>query len=258
MKAAHNFFQSLGYPCQSKQVYAIDDCTEIYEIKRNELYYQRSRLYQMIISTTDLMSQENDLVAPVDLERVFGSYCFNELPFMLSLGHFYEVLKRMMLEIKSELDPTLGGQIRGRLKMKSLNTGLSKMAYLNGFAFHHSRIWAGIDEESLLDSIGRQLVRDFKKKGNRSDSESLFNSIKNRIDADKSFCDNQLSLLRIFYEQVLSSRTLSVNLWLQKATLWLSIVVTLLTIVTILPEEARESLLEKLVNLIQDIVLIQL
>jgi hypothetical protein len=137
----------------------------------------------------------------------------------------------------------LSGQIQGNITLKGLKTAISKMVKVNGFYFQHSRIWTGVNEKIFWDCVCQEAAAMSRKKHDDHDSGLLTDDIQYRIDRVRKFCEQQLDILKLSYEQILNYKTTTINYKLQKHTFWLSIVVTLLTIVTLIPEEIRKQLI---------------
>lgn len=246
MMSCRYFLQSIGYPFQGQAIYKYEDFLEFYEITRNELFYPASSTYQMLVSKAGLEKLEDS-----SIEMMFGSPIFHELFFAFSIEHFYKTLKNLIVNLKSELDPALSGQLKGERFVERFKLNISKMVVLNAFQFHHSRLWTGIDDFYLWEYIGFQTKLFVASDNKRNDPENLLMFLKTRTDADKLFCSEQLSFLRSSYDNLLTYKVMSLNFWFQNITLWLSLAVALLTILTIFPEDSREVFLNKIWSYIQ-------
>lgn len=250
----HNFLKSIGYPSHEQKIYKHGDCIEFYEVVRSELFHQTSSTYQMLVSTVDFEENEFSETEDSRLEMIFSSYAFHELLSIFSLEHFYRILKNLIMDLKNELDPALGGQVKGKNSIKRLSLNISRMIMLNGFYFHHMRIWSGVSEASLWKYIGHQAEHFVADYGKEKEPKNLLMFIKRKTDRDKLFCAEQLALLKLSYEQLLTYKTASLNLWFQNITLCLSIAVAILTIATVFPEESRVSFLRSVLVRISHII----
>ncbi|NJP10461.1 MAG: hypothetical protein HC866_14110 [Leptolyngbyaceae cyanobacterium RU_5_1] len=237
-RACCSFFESLGYPFNLHQVYKDNDWWRFYEVHRSELFYQRSHSYQILVSLMDYEKSKYAAIKDYELSAS-GVICdtLHNLLLLLALEHFYEVLEDIIVDLKTELEPLLSGQIQGKITLRRLKSAISKMLRLNGFYFQHSRIWAGVDERSFLNYMCWETVTISRDKYHKTDSGLLRDDMKYRVDRSKEFCEEQLSLLRLSYEQILSYKTTTLNYGLQRATFWLSIAVAFLTLVPVLREE---------------------
>jgi len=244
----YNFFRSLGYPFDTNEIYTRNSFWRFYEVFRNELFYQKPHSYQLIMSEMDYKSLENGEIQ--NSVPIFHSISdeLSEIMFLLALEHFYKVLKDLVIGLKTDLDITLSDQAEGKIEFRKSKAAFSKMTILNGFDFYHSRMWVGIDEEILWNYIGRGAKELVRGKYKENDSGILLDDIKRKINRNKKFCNEQLILLRSSYGNLLSCKTLELNLWFQSITLYLSIAVAVLTIVTIVPDENRKVLFNLIVN----------
>ena len=241
LRACWNFFRSLGYPSNSSKIYRSHNWWNIYEVHRSQVFYQSSQCYQILMSTIDY-KKENNLVNENNDTAYFNLDYFEDILFILALDHFYDVLKNLIIDLKTDLEPILSNQVKGEIKLKTLKTGISKISVLNGLYFQQSRLWGGINEKWVWDYVFDKAKYLRRKTNNHGDSENLLNDIKYRITQKKKFCDKQLNLLKLSYEQLLSYKATETNLSLQQATFWLSIVVAFLTFTTLLPEDIRKNL----------------
>ncbi|MBW4490426.1 MAG: hypothetical protein KME12_21820 [Trichocoleus desertorum ATA4-8-CV12] len=251
LRASCQFLRSLGYPFDQRLIYKSRSWWIFYEVSREKLLYENSSSYQVLMSLPDYKVLKSEASSD-DKESMFGiiSYRLHELFPLLALEHFYKVLKSMTIELKNELEPALKDQIKGRIHLRTLEVGISKMTRVNGFHFHNSRMGVGINEKFLLYFINRGAEGLSRKKHKEEGSVFLAEDVKYRIDQDKKFCEGQLSLLKLAYSQILSSKSLTLNYLLQRNTLILSIVVAVLTVITLLPENTRKILAIKLWNLL--------
>jgi hypothetical protein len=252
MRACCNFFTSLGYPYEVSNIYKSNDWWQIYGVHRSEIFYQNSHCYQVLLSTIDYTKSENEVEINDEEMYHYFNYSCEHLLFLFAIEHFYDILKDLIVDLKNDLEPTLSSQTDGRLNLKTLESGISKMASLNGLYFQQTRLWIGINEQWLWENIFRDASKLLRKNYRKSEPENLLNDIKRRIKEKKRFCDRQLNLLRLSYGQIISYRTVAVNLKLQQVTLVLSVVVVFLTIATLLPEETRKYFWNILLNWIKD------
>ncbi|QLE39392.1 hypothetical protein FD723_01950 [Nostoc sp. C052] len=242
-RACCNFFESLGYPFKRNPIYRDSNWWSFYEVDKSELFYQSSHSYQVLISLADYDKSKD--VPHKDYwqspSRVID-YTLHDLLSLLALEHFYEVLEDIIIDLKTEIEPHLSGQMQGKITLVRLKSAISKMVKINGFYFQHSRIWTGVNEKIFLNYLCQEAATMSRQKYHENDSGLLTDDIKFRIDRKRKFCDQQLSILKLSYEQILTYKTMTLNYRIQQATFWLSIAVAFLTIVTLIPEEIRQHL----------------
>jgi hypothetical protein len=242
--ACCNFFESLGYPFKPNPVYKNSNWWNFYEVNRNELFYKSSHIYQILISLADYnkfkyAANQDEWDSPSGAIE----YTVHGLLSLLALEHFYVVLEEWIIDLKTELERDLSSQKRGKITIRGLQLAISKMVKINGLYFHNSRIWAGIDEKLFFNYVCQETSGISRKKRHNHDSGLLIDDIKHNIDEVRKFCEQQLEVLKLSYEQVLNYKTTTINYQLQERTFWLSIAVTVLTIVTLIPEEIRKKLI---------------
>ena len=166
---------------------------------------------------------------------------------LLAIEHFYEILEDMVIDLRTELNPSLSRQMRGELNLKKMKSAISKMVRLNGFYFQHSRMWTGVDKSYLLSYVLGRDAGAISRSRRYEVGKVLFrDDIKYRIDRIGGFCEDQLSFIRVSYDQFLSYKTVSLNYELQQTTLWFSIAVALLTVLTVIPEDIEKHLISKI------------
>ncbi|GAX38239.1 hypothetical protein [Nodularia sp. NIES-3585] len=243
-RACYNFFESLGYPLKYNPIYRNSNWWNFYEVNRDELFYPSSHNYQILISSADYdKSQDATHKDYYESPSQAIRYTLHHLLSLLALEHFYEILENLIIDLKTDLEPHLSGQIQGIITLRGLKKAISKMIKVNGFYFQHSRIWTGINENLFWNYVCEEAATMSRKKYHDHDSGLLTDDINSRIDRVRKFCEQQLDILKLSYEQILNYKTTTINYKLQKQTFWLSIVVTLLTIVTLIPEEIRNQLI---------------
>jgi len=246
--ACCNFFETLGYPFQDFFTYRNVNWWQFYQIHRSEAFYQKSFSYQILISKVDYdKTVENEL---------YGSYYLTEFASMMSeifdllsliaLEHFYETLKNAVMDLKIELDPLLNKQRLGRISLGQLKKAFSKMSKLNSLHFQNFRIWSGLNEELLFSCLNTETVDVGRNDLSISGLVSFRDDVKHRIKSGRIFCEQQIDLLKLAYEQVLVNETTIINYNLQKSALFLSLVAAFLTIVTIIPEKKRDEIVRDL------------
>lgn len=245
--ACSKFFHSLGYPSSLYRIYKDEEWWSLYEVYRNELFYKNFHSYQVLISLVDAKKIElfgedkGSLVAAV-FDKI------HEFLHLLALEHFYETLRSLTIGIKNELEPNLSGLTQGKIKVKNLESGTMKMVVLNSLHFYHSRIWIGVDSAFFSHVMNRDIRSLYRKQHKSENSVLLIDDIKFNIENNKRFCEQQLSLLKLTYSQILSYKSTSLNYLLQQNTFLLSILVAILTVITIIPEDTRTTLAIKLWN----------
>ncbi|WP_414512371.1 hypothetical protein [Nostoc sp. PCC 9305] len=239
-RACCNFFESLGYPFKQNPIYRDSNWWIFYEVDRSELFYQNSHSYQVLISLADYDKSKCAFHKDSPSGRINST--LHDLLSLLALEHFYEVFEDIIIDLKTEIEPDLSSQMQGKITLTRLKSAISKMVKINGLYFQHSRIWTGINEELFLSYVCQEAAVMSRKKHNENDSGLLRDDIKFRIDRIRKFCEQQLSILKLSYEQILTYKTITLNYRLQQATFWLSIAVAFLTIVTLIPEEIRQHL----------------
>ncbi|TBR60553.1 hypothetical protein B4U84_06765 [Westiellopsis prolifica IICB1] len=244
-RACCNFFDSLGNPFKIHPVYKDSNSNwwNFYQVDRNELFYESYPSYQVLISLVDY-DKSKDVLYKDYWQSPSGAISdrLHDLLSLLALEHFYNVLEDIIIDLKTELEPHLSSQMQGKITLAKLKSAISKMVKINGFYFQHSRIWAGVNEELFLNYICKEAAAMSREKHHENDSGLLRDEIKYRIDRIRKFCEHQLSILKLSYEQILTYKTITLNYRIQQATFWLSIAVTFLTIVTLIPEEIRQKL----------------
>lgn len=242
--ACCNFFKTLGYPSQDSLIYGNKIWWQLYQLYRGEVFYRKSFDYQILISRFDY----DKTVTHESLKSKYlteFAIIINELFDVLSLialEHFYEVLKDAVMDLKTELDPLLNEQRLGKISLGRLKVAFSKMSKLNGFHFQNFRIWSGLNEELLFSCLSNETVNVVRKGLLTDESVSFHDDVKRRIKSGRIFCEQQLDLLRLAYEQVLANETTTVNYKLQKSAFILSVVATILAIVTVIPEKIRDEI----------------
>ncbi|HIK05401.1 MAG TPA: hypothetical protein IGS40_11930 [Trichormus sp. M33_DOE_039] len=242
--ACCNFFESLGYPFKPHPVYRNSNWWNFYEVNRNELFYKNSHSYQILISLADYKKYK--YAADKDYYQSPSGeiqYTVHGLLSLLALENFYAVLEELTIDLKIDLERDLSSQIRGKITIRRLKSAIYKMVKINGLYFQHSRIWAGVDEKLFFNYVCQEAAGISREKYNNDDSCLLIDDIKHNIDKIRNFCEQQLEILKLSYEQILNYKTTTINYKLQERTFWLSIAVTFLTIVTLIPEEIRKQLI---------------
>jgi len=243
-RACCNFLESLGYPLTLNWFYSDSNWWRFYATYRSKEFYQTTHSYQVMLSLFDY-GRINSCSYEESVKSATSkvSSKLRSILSLLAIENFYEVLEKKILDLKMELDLPLARQVKGEISLKRMEGAISKMVTLNGLYFQNLKIWSGIDEKFLWDYTSKGLSNIAREKQGEEDLGLLQEDIKYRINKVKASCESQLNLLRLSYEQILSYKTTTINYNLQNATFWLSIAVTLLTIVTVIPEDMRTALM---------------
>ena len=165
---------------------------------------------------------------------------------LLAIQHFYEVLENMIIDLKNELEPHLNSQMQGKITLRNLKSAISKMVILNSFCFQHSRIWSGVNKKLFFNYMCSEVADVSREKYNQDNSGLFQEDIKYNIERLEKFCEEQINLMRLSYEQMLSYKMASATYELGQSTFLLSIVVAFLTVVTLIPENIRQVLINKI------------
>jgi hypothetical protein len=250
--ACCQFFNSLGYPLYSDSVYENSDWWKLYEVHRNEIFYKNSNSYQILFSQINFKNHENQINRAY---RQIGSGGIldeiHDLLTLLAVEHFYKTLKSLIIDTKNQLEIPLSNQAKGIIMLKDPKLSISNMVRLNGFYFHHSRIWSGVNEKFFFEYMCKHTMQISRKMNGNQSPVSLNEDIRNRMKNDIRFCEEQLSLLRLSYEQILSYKMTTITYGLTKATFLLSILVFFLTIITLVPENIRKNFILNVANLLK-------
>lgn len=242
LKACCSLWESLGYPFELSLIYSKADWWKLYEVRRSELFYQKSYSYQILVSLVDYEKPNYNQESHYSIEREV-SYTTHGFLQPLALRHFYKVLESRILDLRTDLAPSLSNQTKGTINVRRLKSGISKMIKLNGLYFQHLRLSTAAKEKTSLNYLYRGVEAISRIKYHEDDSGLLRNDFKYSIDQARRNCEEQLNLLRLSYEQVLSYKTTISNYRIQQATFLLSIVVAILTVITIIPEKSRIGLI---------------
>jgi len=248
--AAYRFFEALGYPYDPHSIYSECDWWKFYEVPRNEVFYQTSNSYQLLISSVDCKKISSPVKGGLqNSEFSISTYTIYDLLSLLAIEHFYNVLERLVKELKSELELPLSNQIKGTINLNRFKSAISKMVRLNGFYFQHTRMWTSVNQDFFFDYLCSGANTLSRRKFSINDPGLLKDDKKGRINRMKLLCEEQLSLMKLSYEQILSYKNITLNYQLQKTTFKLTVAVTLLTIITLFPEEIRLKIINHIIEL---------
>lgn len=240
-----DFLRSLGYPFRSR--YA-NDWYQLYQVQRNEHY--EIGAYQLLASIPAYRRSHTSTGTPEDVDAQIAHtlhYVAPHLGASVALHGFYRRLRAAVLDVRNGIATILHAQARRGSAIRKMRRGYRTISRANALAFRQERLWTELTDpqrRSFLTTDLDDLRRDAL---DEPEERPTFGAgLWVTLEETHAFCQEQLTLLRAAFREVLDFATLQMNDRLQRLVLGLTIVATVATVVALVPETLRNRLWQRL------------
>lgn len=126
------------------------------------------------------------------------------------------------------------------------------MNLINSLYFKQSRIWSNTNQDFIFRCIGNE-ANNLSRYSKNNNTQLLVNDIKDSIMNSKLNCEDKLNSIRLSYEQFLTYKSTYATYKLGKITLIFSIIVTIFTFLTLIPEKIRVDCVAYIWNIVSSV-----